>query len=231
MAVSQFSKLFSSEQAQLLDNIYYLNMGELRQFCDAHGIPYRIHIESKGRVIRTSDCDRKGIVIDRILHLLRTGKIKPNTVFPASVVAVEKLGHDPRESDLVRYGQYKSSDPGIGKLMKRLTDGKFEFGAISQIVIRECWSQGITRRHTANSPGCGSTRLQRTNSLIGSGPILPTWRMAPPVPIGRSSGSKKRPPHSLLSERRFRVSRLSRSGFLAVHSGIVIGRDRAREAI
>lgn len=136
MAVSQFSKLSSAEQAQLLDDIYYLNMGEFRQFCDAQGISYRIHIESKGRVIRTSDCDRKGIVIDRILHLLRTGKIKPNTVFPASVVAVEKLGYDPCESDRVLYGQYKSSDPGIGKLMKRLTDGKFEFGAISQVVIR-----------------------------------------------------------------------------------------------
>lgn len=142
MAVSPFSKLSSSEQAQLLDDIYYLNMGEFRQFCDAHGIPYRIYIESKGRVIRTSDCDRKGIVIDRILHFLRTGKIKPKTVFPASVVAVERLGHYPRESDRVLYGQYKSGDPHIGKLMKGITDGKFAFGALSQVVIRECWSQG-----------------------------------------------------------------------------------------
>jgi hypothetical protein len=45
------------------------------------------------------------------------------------------------ESDQVLYGRYKNHDPAILKLMKALTQGKFEFGAIAQEVLRDCWSR------------------------------------------------------------------------------------------
>ena len=130
------------EIERLLADIYYLNSAELRGFCKAHGIPYTIRIESPdGRFIRSKDADRKGIVIDRIVYFLNTGAIKPATTFRSQVVSSKEPARAPLESDPVRYQEYKNHDAAILKLMKRLTEGKFEFGAMAQEVLRACWSQ------------------------------------------------------------------------------------------
>jgi len=135
--------LSPEEKKRLFEDIYYLNMQELRDFCDAHAIPYMIRMETAdGRVVQTRDADRKGILIDRILHYLITGAIKPATIFRKVVATGAKLGRAPKESDQVFYGQYKNRDPDTLALMKRLTHGKFEFGAIAQEVLRACWSRG-----------------------------------------------------------------------------------------
>jgi hypothetical protein len=130
------------ETKRLLADIYYLNTAELRGFCNAHGIPYTIQIESgDGRFTRSKDADRKGIVIDRIVHFLKTGNVKPATTFRKQVVSSKELGRAPLESDPVRYGEYKNHDASTLRLMKQLTDRKFEFGAIAQEVLRACWSR------------------------------------------------------------------------------------------
>ena len=137
-----FAALAPDEKPRLLADIYYLNTAELRTFCNAHRIPYMIWIERPdGRLSRTRDADRKGIVIDRILHFLKTGAVKPATTFRKEVVASKELDRVPLESDLILFGQYKNHDGAILKLLKRLTQGKFEFGATAQEVLRACWSQ------------------------------------------------------------------------------------------
>ena len=136
-------KLTDSQRTELLESIYYLNMQELREFCDAHGIPYAIYFETEdGRMRKSRDADRKGIVIGRVLHFLNTGNIGPRTVFAKSVVRFEPMRSLPTESDRIFYGQYKDSDPNLLKLMRLLTGGKFEAGAISQEVLRACWTSG-----------------------------------------------------------------------------------------
>lgn len=145
---SLLGKLTDSEKTELLENIYYLNMQELREFCDARGIPYAIYCETDdGRVRKSRDADRKGIVIDRVLHFVNTGTIKPRTVFAKSVVRFEPMHSPPMESDRIFYGQYKDSDSDFLKLMERLTDSKFEAGAISQEVLRRCWTRGEAPTH------------------------------------------------------------------------------------
>lgn len=140
---SLLGKLTASQRTELLKNIYYLNMQELRAFFDAHAIPYAIYFEGDdGRVRKSRDADRKGIVIDRVLHFLNTGTIKPRTVFAKSVVCFEPIRSAPKEIDRILYGQYKDSDPNFLKLMKHLTGGTFEAGAISQEVLRACWTRG-----------------------------------------------------------------------------------------
>lgn len=130
------------ERRRLSEDIYYLNIAELRGFCDQHGIPYRIHIvTADGRFASTRDLDRKGVIIDRILHFLKTGTIKPKTIFGTSVIATEPLDRTPIETDRVLYRRYKNHEPQILELMKRLTGGKFEFGAVAQEVLRACWSR------------------------------------------------------------------------------------------
>jgi hypothetical protein len=141
--VSLLGKLTGSQRSELLENIYYLNMQELRGFCDAHEIPYAIYFEAEdGRVRKSRDADRKGIVIDRVLHFLNAGSIKPRTVFMKSVVRFVAIPSSPQETDRIFYGQYKDSDPNFLKLMKHLTGGTFEAGAISQEVLRACWTRG-----------------------------------------------------------------------------------------
>lgn len=140
---SLLRKLGESQRTELLENIYYLNRQELRGFCDASGIPYVIYFETDdGRERKSPDADRKGIVIDRVVHFLNTGTIKPRTVFTKSVVSFDPMPPVRVESDRIFYAQYKDSDPGLLKLMKRLTNGKFKAGAISQEVLRACWTRG-----------------------------------------------------------------------------------------
>jgi hypothetical protein len=136
-------KLTESPRAEPLENIFYLHTRELREFCDARAIPYAIFFETdNGRTRKSRDADRKGIVIDRVVHFLKTGAIKPRTQFAKSVVHFEPLQHPPVASDRIFYGQYQDTDPGLLKLMKDLTGGLFEAGAISQEVLRACWSRG-----------------------------------------------------------------------------------------
>jgi hypothetical protein len=130
------------EIERLLADIYYLNSAELRGFCKAHGIPYTIRIESPdGRLTRSKDTDRKGVVIERVVHFLNTGAVKPATTFRRQVVSSKELARAPLESDPVRYGEYKNHDAATLNLMKQLTDGRFEFGAMAQEVLRGCWSR------------------------------------------------------------------------------------------
>jgi hypothetical protein len=140
---SLLCKLSESQRTELLENIYYLNMQELREFCDSRGIPYAIYFETdNGRLLKSRDADRKGIVIDRVVHFLNTGTVKPRTVFTKSVVRFDPLTVAPVETDRIFYGQYKDSDPNLLKLMTRLTGGNFAAGAISQEVLRACWTRG-----------------------------------------------------------------------------------------
>jgi hypothetical protein len=140
---SLLGKLTASQRTELLESIYYLNMQELREFCGAHQIPYVIYFEGDdGRIRKSRDADRKGIVIDRVLHFLNTGTIKPRTVFAKSVVRLYPMNTAPVQSDRIFYSQYKDSDPNFLTLMKQLTSGAFEAGAISQEVLRACWTRG-----------------------------------------------------------------------------------------
>jgi hypothetical protein len=71
-----------AEREWLSEAIHYLNMAELRRFCEARFIPYRSHVETvDGRVVQSRDADRKGVLINRLLHFLNTGAVKPKTIF------------------------------------------------------------------------------------------------------------------------------------------------------
>lgn len=54
------------EQQELLDNLNYLNISEIKSLCKRHSIPYRIAFETEdGRRRLTRDDDRKGVVLNR----------------------------------------------------------------------------------------------------------------------------------------------------------------------
>ena len=143
MADSPLSKLPTDQRRQLLDDLNYLNTAEIKAFCKQHGIPYTIAIETPdGRRKKTADDDRKGVILDRIRHFLETGSIKEETCFPAAVVCFDPLPNKLTSGQQLFYGQYDKANPAMIALLKELTDGKFENGAIARILARKFWSNG-----------------------------------------------------------------------------------------
>jgi hypothetical protein len=138
------SGLSAPAQHQLLEDLNYLNMSEIRFFCARHSIPFTIWIATEnGDRRKTRDCDRKGVILDRIRHYLKTGKVPAATCFPANVVCFDELPNKLKPTDRLYYGQYdKASDTMLG-LLQKLTGGQFKNGAIARILAREYWSKGI----------------------------------------------------------------------------------------
>lgn len=143
MARPFISKLPKGEQQELLNDLNYLNASEIKSFCKRHSIPYRIAMETKdGRRRMTKDDDRKGVMLHRIRHFLRTRVILEETCFRASVVCFDKLPDNITADDQLFYGQYGKTNRAMIALLKNLTDGQFENGAIARIVARDFWSSG-----------------------------------------------------------------------------------------
>jgi|GEM_PF-1634711 hypothetical protein len=135
--------LSEAEAEQVLHDLVYLNMQELRRLCDAYNIPYVILAErSDGEIVKTKDVDRKGIVLARLRQFLSGGAAPTPTLFRRSVVSFAKRTRPPKASDKALYGQYKNGDREIERLMKRLTRGRFTFGAIAQETLRARWASG-----------------------------------------------------------------------------------------
>ena len=143
MASSFISKLSKAEQQELLDDLNYLNIAEIRSFCRRHSIPYRIAIETKdGGRRMTRDDDRKDVVLDRIRHFLQTSAILKETCFPAAVVCFDRPSEQITADHRLFYGQYDKANRSMITLLKSLTDGEFENGAIARMLARDFWSRG-----------------------------------------------------------------------------------------
>ena len=132
------------EQQELLEDLNYLNVDELKTFCKKHSIPFTIWIETEDHSRRnTQNEDRKGVILNRIRHYLKTGKVPAATCFPVSVVCFDEPPKNIESTDRLFYGQYAKKKTAMTDLLKRLTAGKFEHGAIARILAREFWSKGI----------------------------------------------------------------------------------------
>lgn len=128
---------------QALDrDLNYLNMQEIKAFCDKTCIPYKIHYYRDDKLRMSGEIDRKAIILDRIRAFVETRKVVSPTIYTSKVSCFDPLASKLTPSDYVFYGQYKTTHKNILALMKSLTDGKFKFGAISQEVIRDFWREG-----------------------------------------------------------------------------------------
>lgn len=143
MPVPPISKLSKGERQQLLNDLNYLNTAEIKSFCKRHLIPYTIAIEtSGGHREKTSEDDRKGVILDRIRHFLKTGVILGETRFPATIVCFDAPRETLTPNDKLFYGQYRKTNHAMSALLKSLTNGKFRDGAVARILVRDFWSKG-----------------------------------------------------------------------------------------
>ncbi len=141
---SLIAHLSKRAQRELLDDVNYLNLGELRTFCREHGIPTAIYIEAEsGERRRSKDTDRKSVVLGRVRRYLETGRVPEPTVFCAAVVRLDGLPEEPRPTDRLYYGCYDKQNPKMMALLRKLTDGAFRNGAVARILAREFWTAGV----------------------------------------------------------------------------------------
>jgi len=167
MSAAPISRIPKSERRQLLDDLNYLNTSEIKTFCKRHSIPYTISIETKeGSRCKTQEDDRKGVMLERVRHFLKTGAVLQETCFSAAVVCFEALPEEIGAGDRLHYGQYKKGSRNVTGLLKDLTGGHYRDGAIARILLREFWSRGqaptfkkvanawleASREHTQPSP-------------------------------------------------------------------------------
>lgn len=146
---SLLSHLGAVERKQLLEDLNYMNLGELRGFCKAHGVPYAIYFETPdGQRKRSKDTDRKSVVLERVVAYLKTGEVPPPTCFVASVVKSEPPPAKLRPQDRLYYGWYDKKNPAMIKVLRQLTGGAFRNGAVARILAREFWTKGVAPTFT-----------------------------------------------------------------------------------
>ena len=140
---SLIAGMSQKEQRELLSDLNYLNTREIKKFCERHGIPYRIAVETKdGGWRKTKEDDRKGVILCRVRHFLRRGSVLKETRFRSAVVSLEAIPEELAASDRLFYGRYEKSNRVVMGLLKELTGGEFEDGAIARILARQFWSSG-----------------------------------------------------------------------------------------
>jgi hypothetical protein len=135
--------LSTKERQELLQALNYLNLAEIKSFCNKHSIPYTIVFETAdGNRSKTTDVDRKGLILNRMRHFLKTGEILGETCFRSTVVCFDALPRKLVASDRLFYGQFSKKNRTLIALLRNLTHGKFADGAIARILAREYWTRG-----------------------------------------------------------------------------------------
>jgi hypothetical protein len=140
---SLLAQLPPHPRRQLLDDLNYLNLSEIRAFCERHAIPYRIEVEMTGGGSRvTRDADRKPIVLERIRTYLATGDVPPPTRLSAEIVRPGRppaaLGPD----DRLYYRWYNKTYASVLDALSELTAGQFRNGALARVLIMDFWTRG-----------------------------------------------------------------------------------------
>ena len=163
MNQSFLSRLTTRERARLLEELNYMNLEEIRGFCSARAIPYRIVAESSnGKVRLTKDTDRKPIMLARVRHYLKTGEVGPPTRIAAPVVRAENPPARLGPRDRLYYRWYAKEFEGVMRLLRDLTGGRFRDGAVARVLAMEFWTRGEGPR--------GSRRSRRTNRSLRATP-------------------------------------------------------------
>ena len=137
------SQLTKGEQARLLEELNHMNLEEIRDFCSARGIPYKIMAEyPNGKVKATKDTDRKPIVLARVRRYLMTGEVGQPTRIPAEIVCPQDPPVRLAPRDRLYYRWYAKEHHGVMRLLRNLTAGRFQDGAVARVLAMECWTRG-----------------------------------------------------------------------------------------
>lgn len=124
--------------------IWILNISQLKFICKKLNIDYKIWIERDDKTLKLSnDSPHKEFLINKIFNVLIDKNTDKKIIYPLKIQNYN-LTANLKSTNLVYFGQYKTNNNDVKKLMLKLTDGKFKFGAISQKIIKKYWYDGKT---------------------------------------------------------------------------------------
>ncbi|GIH04148.1 hypothetical protein Rhe02_22150 [Rhizocola hellebori] len=132
------AQLEPEQRAELLDDLNYLNLRQIRSFCERHTIPYRIIAGARA----TADTDRKPVILHRVRHFLLTGEVLDATRLSAGIVRRDAPPGVLRPSDRLYYRWYNKTYEPVMQLLADLTGGRFHNGALARVLIMEYWTSG-----------------------------------------------------------------------------------------
>jgi len=120
-----------------------MNLEEIRSFCSARGIPFKIVAEyPNGKIKVTKDTDRKPIVLARVRRYLRTGQAGQPTCISSNIVREEPPPARPGPRDRLYYRWYAKEFDAVLRLLRDLTGGRFRDGAVARVVAMDFWTRG-----------------------------------------------------------------------------------------
>ena len=190
MAPAFISRLPKDEQKELLDDLNYLNIAEIKSFCKRHLIPYRITIQTKdGGRKTTQDADRKGVILNRIRHFLQTGVTSEISCcgLRHAPIRPQNLSVNPSAVWPSQQGDYVGNVFNLSKSFQRIQ--------LAQVI-------GLLRRHSVHEtptkllstkPHRRSFTIQRTSATAHSEEIASCARDARPRPLRKYPKEKLLP--------------------------------------
>jgi hypothetical protein len=95
-----------------------------------------------GKVKATKDTDRKPIVLARVRRYLMTGEVDRPTLIPARIVRVQDPPARLKPRDRMYYRWYAKEHRGVIRLLRDLTAGRFQDGAVARVVVMGFWTRG-----------------------------------------------------------------------------------------
>jgi hypothetical protein len=123
-------------------NIYYLNISELKKVAAKYDIPIYVYLEQiDGTLKKSNMIEKKKEIIKKIINLLKYDKKPKKAIIKFKLINYDQPSKITAES-YIYFGQYKNGNKLIYKLMKRLTNDKFEFGVIAQNILYRSWIKG-----------------------------------------------------------------------------------------
>lgn len=141
---SKIKNLTTTQKKELFENIFYLNTAEYTYLCKHYGIPFHIFIElPTGKLKKTTDKDRKGIILKRLKKFLQDGILPKPTIIKKEIILLEDNDFKGINSgQKLFYGQYDKYNPRMMNLLKSLTNGAYKDGSIAREVLRDFWTNG-----------------------------------------------------------------------------------------
>jgi hypothetical protein len=97
---------------------------------------------SNGKVKATEDTDRKPIVLARVRHYLKTGRVGQPTRISAQIFREENPPARLGPRDRLYYRWYAKEFEGVMRLLRDLTAGRFRDGAVARVLAMEFWTRG-----------------------------------------------------------------------------------------
>lgn len=165
------------------DNLYPLDLDYLKTICNKYDIDYNVYIESNDNIKKLNSINHKEFIINDIMYYLQNDKIPKKTIYTKKIQNYSPT-NNLKSSDYVFYGQYKTTDKNILKLLKSLTNNEFKFGGISQKLIKLIWKKNklITYKDFAKLwyaefiKGTGHFREWAYNQCIKNNGSIAEWK-------------------------------------------------------